>query len=131
MSNITRKYIRENKDTIFLFGDNMEKKGFGGQAKEMRAEPNSIGIPTKWKPSMEEKAFFTDDDFHLNQVKERFMHTFLTIEGYLESGHNVVIPRNGIGTGLAQLEERAPLIFNMIQSTIKNLKKKYGVIEYV
>jgi hypothetical protein len=61
---ITREYVRESfGTTIFLFGDNMQRTGLGGQAKEMRNEPNAFGVPTKWKPTMQDDAFFTDDDF--------------------------------------------------------------------
>jgi len=34
---ITRKDVRQNKDKIFLFGDNLIERGLGGQAKEILA----------------------------------------------------------------------------------------------
>jgi len=54
---IYRKDLKNNPDVLYLFGDNLVQKGFGGQAKEMRGEPNAEGIPTKKLPSMEAKAF--------------------------------------------------------------------------
>jgi hypothetical protein len=60
---ITRQRVRENLDTIFIFGDNLQEKGFGGQAREMRGEPNAIGIPTKNAPDLRESSFFSDQDF--------------------------------------------------------------------
>ena len=48
---ITRSFVREHRDHIFLFGDNLARSGFGGQAAQMRAEPNAIGLPTKKLPS--------------------------------------------------------------------------------
>ena len=33
---ITRDKIKENPDVLYLFGDNLLRKGLGGQAKEMR-----------------------------------------------------------------------------------------------
>jgi len=33
---ITREYVRKNRDKLFLFGDNLERRGFGGQAAAMR-----------------------------------------------------------------------------------------------
>lgn len=36
MDNITRQFVRDNPQYLFLFGDNLIGKGFGGQAKEMR-----------------------------------------------------------------------------------------------
>lgn len=47
MRHISRAYVRANRDKLFLFGDNLERRGFGGQAAAMRAEPNAVGIPTK------------------------------------------------------------------------------------
>ncbi len=43
----TRAYIRAHPDWLFVFGDNMMRRGFGGQAAEARGEPNAIGIATK------------------------------------------------------------------------------------
>lgn len=32
MRHISRAYVRANRDKLFLFGDNLERRGFGGQA---------------------------------------------------------------------------------------------------
>lgn len=58
MQFITREYVRANRDKLFLFGDNLERRGLGGQAAAMRDEPNAIGIPTKKSPSYKNAAFF-------------------------------------------------------------------------
>jgi hypothetical protein len=63
---ITREDVRQNKDKIFLFGDNLIERGFGGQAKEMRGEENSVGIPTKKAPNNNRESFFTDKEFAAN-----------------------------------------------------------------
>ena len=55
---ITRADLRANPDTLYVFGDNMRRRGMGGQAAEMRGEPNAVGIPTKWRPSRTEWDFF-------------------------------------------------------------------------
>ncbi len=44
MDYITREIVRDNPKKIFVFGDNDERDGFGGQAGQMRGEKNSIGI---------------------------------------------------------------------------------------
>lgn len=110
---ITRQMLRDNPNTLFVFGDNMERRGFGGQAAEMRGEPNAVGIPTKHKPSMSEDAFFTDED-----TKDWFTAVekdFQRLLGHLRSGGDVVWPADGIGTGRAQLERRAPRIWDLIE----------------
>ena len=65
---ITREYVRANRDKLFLFGDNLERRGFGGQAAAMRREPNAIGIPTKKSPSYRDDAFFSDEEFEQNKA---------------------------------------------------------------
>ncbi|KKL05458.1 hypothetical protein LCGC14_2605850, partial [marine sediment metagenome] len=52
---ITRQMLRDEPDTLFVFGDNMQRRGLGGQAFAMRGEPNAVGIPTKIFPSMDLK----------------------------------------------------------------------------
>lgn len=117
--NITREYIRNNPKKTFLFGDNLQKKGYGGQAKEMRGEPNCIGIPTKKKPTMDNDAFFTDDEF-----KENVHHIDKAIKEVTKLGNNViVIPSSGIGTGMAKLEEKAPRTFQYLKDKLDNLQE--------
>lgn len=48
-----------NPDKIYVFGDNLIKKGLGGQA-QIRNCPNAFGISTKRFPSMSLDSFFSD-----------------------------------------------------------------------
>lgn len=41
---IMRRDLLDNQDKLYVFGDNMVRRGFGGQAREMRGEPNAVGI---------------------------------------------------------------------------------------
>jgi hypothetical protein len=113
---ITREDLRKNPDIIYLFGDNLKEIGYGGQAKEMRGEPNAIGIPTKKLPTMDNDAFFTDDELELNKryISEAFEK--------IPSGKVVVIPSAGLGTGLAQLDIRAPKTYAFLLDCLSALK---------
>jgi len=120
---ITRSFVREHRDHIFLFGDNLARRGFGGQAAQMRAEPNAIGIPTKKLPSNAEEAFFTDAEFEQNKAAidrafERLSRMSSTSEQV------IVIPSDGLGTGRAQLENRAPLTFAYLQKRLRDLSSQ-------
>jgi hypothetical protein len=115
-----RADLRNNPEHLFVFGDNMVRKGFGGQAMEMRGEPNAIGVPTKWAPSMSPSAFLTEAD--LERVKPEIDKAFERLRAHLAGGGTVVLPRDGIGTGLAQLESRAPSIAALIQAHIEALE---------
>ena len=112
---ITREMVRAEKDKMFLFGDNLTERGFGGQAAEMRGEENAVGIPTKKAPSNNPSSFFTDKEFAANKkaIDEAF--------GKIPPDKTVVIPKAGLGTGLAQLEEKAPLTFAYLNEKLAEI----------
>lgn len=122
---ITREYVRSNPDKLFLFGDNLERRGFGGQAAAMRGEPNAVGIPTKKSPSFAKAAFFTDEEFDLNKaaIDDAFAWVKTAIEG---SYQIIVMPADGLGTGRAQLDTRAPCTFAYLQQKLAELDIFFG-----
>ncbi len=117
---VTRQYVRANPDKIFLFGDNLEKRGFGGQAAAMRGESNAIGIPTKKSPSYASEAFFTDEEFEQNKITidDAFTQLSKTVS---DAPRVIVIPANGLGTGRAELDKRAPRTFAYLQGRLAGL----------
>jgi hypothetical protein len=119
---ITRAMLRAEPNTLFVFGDNMLKVGRAGQAREMRGEPNAIGIPTKWKPSMDAEAFFTDRDYA--KVRAVVLPIFEQLNNHLAMGGDVVWPEAGIGTGYAQLKQRAPRIYHLIDGLVAFLERE-------
>lgn len=123
MTKIKRRYVQENPNKIFLFGDNLQKKGYGGQAKEMRGEPNAVGIPTKKKPTMEDDAFFTDDEFWENtrHIDNAFCKIWQIKPDFDIKKDTVVISSSGLGTGLAQLSKRAPETLEYINQRLREL----------
>lgn len=123
----TRKFIREHPNDIFVFGDNVSRIGFGGQAKEARGELNTIGIPTKWYPNNSTNSYFSDKDFYDDSgLKDLIDLDFSHIKLNLLAGSDVYFPEDGIGTGLAQLNSRAPKIFAYIQNRIKELEGEFN-----
>ena len=120
MELITRKIVREYPDKIFLFGDNLLGRGYGGQAAAMRGEPNAIGIPTKKKPANHSDAYFTDTEFEQN--KAAIDRAFVRLAG-LKDGTEIVIPSAGLGTGLAKLPDIAPRTFKYLESRLAGLEK--------
>lgn len=119
---ITRKIIKDNPHTLFIFGDNDKRKGYGGMAKEFRNEPNSMGVRTKKAPNMGAAAFYIDDEFEDNVKKidediEEILHLMNRFK-------HLVIP-DGVGKGLAKLQENAPRTFNYLQEHLNRLRKKF------
>jgi hypothetical protein len=112
---IRRQDLRNNRDRFYVFGDNMQRVGYGGQAREMRGEPNSIGVVTKWAPSNDSNAFFDDMPDAFAQVG----FDLARVDRILSEGKTVVVPEDGIGTGLAQLPRRAPKLDAFIKAWFK------------
>ena len=123
---IERWHLKMDYTSLFVFGDNMERQGYGGQAAEMRGEPNSVGIPTKWWPAMSSKAFFIDRDFET--VQPVIDEEFDKLEEHLFIGSMVFWPSAGIGTGLSKLEQCAPKIYRYINKKLSELETKYGIL---
>ena len=117
---IFRIDLRNNPKALFVFGDNLDRRGLGGQAKAMRGEPNAVGIPTKISPSHAENAHFTDEDFDkaLLPIDEAFDR----LTEHVKSGGIIIWPADGIGTGLAGLPQRAPKIHNYILVRLSKLE---------
>ena len=119
---ITRAMVRASPRTIWVFGDNLERRGYGGQAREMRGEPNAIGVPTKRKPERGPDAYLSD------AMWERDSALFVAVAGAfnamkdaLAEGRDVAIPADGLGTGLAELPTRAPRMAAWIERRIAEL----------
>lgn len=125
---IKRADLKRNcREVLYLFGDNLAEVGMGGQAAEMRGEPNALGIPTKRTPAMDEASFFTDDDF--DWVKNKYDSIFKGIRhrdaSCNRTGYSVlVIPADGLGTGLAELPVRAPKIYAYLLLKISELEAR-------
>lgn len=119
---IRRADLRANRGVLYLFGDNEQRAGLGGQAKDMRGEPNAVGIRTKHKPSLEPDSFWVegngpgchDPDYFIALVE----NDFASIRAELSRNKIVIIPMAGIGTGLARLDQGAPITFRYLRDCI-------------
>jgi len=111
---VTRQEVQSHKDTIYVFGDNVVRLGYGGQAKECRGEPNCIGIPTKWSPY----EYFSNKD--LDIVKGHIDAAIKKILQRKNEGYKIVVlPK--IGEGLADLPNKAPLIYAYLKIMLKRI----------
>lgn len=115
---LTRSFIRKNPDDVFVFGDNLERRGTGGQAKEMRGEPNCIGLATKRSPKYDHSAFFDDSDY--DEIVDLIEQDFINIEEAAKT-RNVYIPVNYPGSGLADLPNKAPKLWEYIKNRLDTL----------
>jgi hypothetical protein len=116
---IHREDLKLNPSIKYLFGDNLMRQGLGGQAKEMRGEPNAIGIATKVAPSTGPMSYFSDD-MYMEHVKTILDDMMPAIEHILNGG-TLVIPTDGLGSGLSQLPARAPKVNKALNDLIDYL----------
>lgn len=116
---ITRDKVKENPDVLYLFGDNIVRQGLGGQAKEMRGEPNTLGIVSKKYPSNSLSSFYSDEDFY--SWLEVFSSDIKNLAESVNSGKYRAIVIPPIGVGLADLPNKAPRIWNYLKTTLDNL----------
>lgn len=116
---ITRQDLRNNPEVYYVFGDNVRRQGLGGQAREMRGEPNAIGVVTKWAPGMDENDFFKDFQHpYYGPVLSADLARIMTL--YSE-GKTIVFPSDGLGTGLSMLPTKAPQCYWALYSIVKML----------
>lgn len=104
-SRIFRSDLKANPNVTYVFGDNEGRYGLGGQAKEMRGEPNAVGVATLKAPG----SFWSDGDAARQCAV--LDADFGPILRSLADGKSVVFPLDGVGTGLADLPNRSPATF--------------------
>lgn len=92
---ITKKYLQDNPNHIFVFGDNTIRKGLGGAAK-LRNEPNSYGFTTKIYPDNKDISFYNPESYYPIFMRE--LHK-LMIE--IRDNQNKTYLISKLGAGLA------------------------------
>ena len=117
---IYREDLRNNPNIFYLFGDNDIRMGRGGQAKEMRGEPNAIGIRVKKAPLIGD-VYYSDSEFKENTRK--INEDLNEVRKQLDYGKIIVIPSDGIGTGLALLKYKAPKTLLYLVNSLLNLRE--------
>ena len=101
---------RVNFDTLFVFGDSLERYGSAGQAC-IRGQENSVGLATKKKPGMSVEDFFTDAEYDENckiiDSEVEKIKAYAELKGYVA----ISFPFHGLGTGLSSMQTNCPKTF--------------------
>lgn len=112
---IYREDLRANPHVLYVFGDNVQRKGLGGQAQECRGQPNAVGVATKYLPSMSRDAFFGDSSAEVEAQKRIIDEDMKPLFDKVKVGGVVVWPAADIGTGLSDLPARSPSTWAYLQ----------------
>ena len=128
---IKKKYQYDKKNYQYLWGidestgeqkfnaDGTRRQGSQAAAQAwIRHEDNAHGIRTKGSPSQHWTA--EDHDANIAKVDEDFK---AAIERARAEGKSIVIPRDGFGTGRAELGERSPETLAHINKRIQELEE--------
>lgn len=108
----TNAHVKSNQDKVFVFGDNVQRTGTGGQA-QIRNNSNAMGIATKLAPSTAASAYMSDKD-----LKNNKSIIDADIKKIKAAGKTVVFPKDGLGTGLAKLKEKAPKTYDYLKQRL-------------
>lgn len=118
----TRDFVAKQTDKVFLFGDNTvdSRSGYVPSSTQavIRGLPNAIGIVTKRNRGTQEDSYLKDSMFDVFKN-----HLDSQIKKALDSGKTIVIPADGIGTGKAQLSEKAPKIAAYLNQELDKLAR--------
>ena len=104
--------VKSNTNKIYIFGDNLQRTGTGGQAV-IRNNENAFGIVTKLKPTRNDDAYMSDDNIDMNK-----QNIDSDINKIKNDGRTIVFPKDGLGTGLAKLKEKAPQTYNYLKQRL-------------
>lgn len=115
---IARAMVQSKPEARFVFGDNLERFGLGGQAASMRGEPNAIGVATKRRPGASSRDYFTDADTDALAAIDADIDC---VAAALAEGRDVYIPFDGLGTGLSELPTRAPALHRHIVMRLREM----------
>lgn len=113
------KYLRENPNHIFVFGDNTEGWGKKGAAM-LRDEPNSRGFITKKRPSYDSSAYYSP-----NEYKKVFKEEMSRLIRDIELCPHLTFLISKLGFGLAN---KYGIYEKVIKEGLKPLEKYDNVI---
>ena len=90
----------------------------------MRGEPNTIGIRVKKAPLIGKAVYYTDKEFSQNTFRINMDLGKVYCE--LNKGKTIIIPSDGIGTGLAKLKQFAPKTLKYLQEQLRKMTERYN-----
>jgi hypothetical protein len=127
----TRQDAIDNPDKLFLFGGNIlqdyiqtrKTVPYKTQAV-IRGLINTLAINTKWSNGSLDTAYFSDQD--AAEFGQYLLKAQLNLEHKLREFKIIVLPskENGIGTGTAYLQQKAPKCWELLQEFLKPLYER-------
>jgi len=92
---ITKQFLDENPNAIFVFGDNTHRVGYGGAAI-LRDHPQSYGFITKKNPDNRDDSFYHPDSYRID-----FLAYAVELQLFIEKNIDKTFYISQLGGGLA------------------------------
>lgn len=119
---ITRLYLRKHPFHIFVFGDNCERRGYGGAAA-LRDMTNTYGFITKKSPTHSDRDYYRPKEYEavyfveMEKLKQEILHN--PTKHYLISK---------LGAGLAN---RYNIFEQVIEPNIRKDLAQFSNVEFL
>jgi hypothetical protein len=92
---MTKEFLDENENAVFVFGDNLIHKGYGGAAI-LRDHPQAYGFITKKYPSNDGDSFYG-----VHEYRDVFKRELMYLENDIKRHKNKTFYVSQLGGGLA------------------------------
>ena len=119
---LTSQYLRTHPNEIFVFGDNLERQGYGGAAT-LRDETNTYGFVTKKFPDHQNDSYYKPDEY-----EKVFYHEVATLVAIIKENPDKTYLISKLGAGLANKFE---IYEKIIQPKIRILLKDLPNVRFL
>jgi hypothetical protein len=92
---MTKEFLDENKDAVFVFGDNLIHKGYGGAAA-LRDHPRTYGFVTKKYPDYKDDSYYKPEEYGF-----KFLASVVELQIFIEKNMDKIFYISQLGGGLA------------------------------
>ncbi len=128
-SHISRTFVQQHEELIFVYGYDLRGLGIMGQAWALHGEPNAYGVPTLERYCPSQKVFFDDSLFthyanHMDDAVDKIAQV-----AFITKRPVIVCPK--IGMGCSRLYEIAPKLYDYMTKRLnlikhQNIEWNYG-----
>jgi len=92
---VTKEFLDQNPNAVFIFGDNRRRLGYGGAAS-LRDHPQTYGFITKKNPDDMDESFFHPESYHID-----FTVQSIELQLIIEKNPDKIYYISQLGGGLA------------------------------
>lgn len=117
---ITRAFVRQHRELIFVYGIDIQLSRIDGQPYEFVSEDNTYSVPTMERYCPSQKIFFSDGLFthYANFIDDAIDK--IAQQAFISKRPVIVCPK--IGMGCSRLNELAPRLYAHMTRRLNQIK---------